>query len=199
MGVRDSFRLLIASGVFNILSESVWKFSSRFCLLFFFVCVCVHVGLHDFLAWFNTAKRKLVFNYWNVINSGNIRPWSSHNHYYKERSLGVMWDGQISYKLSHSVLYTDSYFVQIWLTYHITGILNVAFNILAFDRCEAIWLRLCLGPNEIYFVNSLAPLRFKLNCRWVISKLILVVNDWCISCETALIGVSVAHIYDKST
>ena len=48
-------------------------------------------------------------------------------------------------------------------------------------------------------VNSLTPGRFKANFRWVISKLILVVNGWGISCETALIWVSLDHTYDMST
>ena len=48
-------------------------------------------------------------------------------------------------------------------------------------------------------LNSLAPRRFKVNFRWVIFKLILVVNGWGISCGTALIWVSLDHTYDKST
>ena len=48
-------------------------------------------------------------------------------------------------------------------------------------------------------LNSLTPGRFKVNFRWVIFKLILVVNGWGISCETALIWVSLDHTYDKST
>ena len=55
---------------------------------------------------------------------------------------------------------------------------------------------------SIYMVsefNSLAPGRFKVNFRWVIFKLILMVNDWGICCETTLIWVSLDHTYDKST
>ena len=48
-------------------------------------------------------------------------------------------------------------------------------------------------------INSLTPGRFKVNFRWVIFKLILVVNGWGISCETALIWVWLDHTYDKST
>ena len=48
-------------------------------------------------------------------------------------------------------------------------------------------------------LNSLAPGRFKVNFRWVIFKLILVVIGWGISCETALIWVSLDHTYVKST
>ena len=47
--------------------------------------------------------------------------------------------------------------------------------------------------------NSLAPGRFKVNFRWVIFKLILVVNGWGISRETALIWMSLDHTYVKST
>ena len=39
----------------------------------------------------------------------------------------------------------------------------------------------------------------KLNFRWGIFKLILVVNGWGISCETTLIWVLLDHSYDKST
>ena len=48
-------------------------------------------------------------------------------------------------------------------------------------------------------INSLAPGRFKVNFRWVIFRLILVVNGSGISCETAIIWVSLDHTYDKST
>ena len=48
-------------------------------------------------------------------------------------------------------------------------------------------------------LNSLASEKVKVNFRWVIFKLILVVNGWGISCETALIWVSLNHTYDKST
>ena len=48
-------------------------------------------------------------------------------------------------------------------------------------------------------INSLAPGRFKVNIRWVNFKLILVVNGWGISCETAFICISLDHIYGKST
>ena len=47
--------------------------------------------------------------------------------------------------------------------------------------------------------NSLAPGGFELNFRWVIFKLIVVVHGWGISCETALIWMSLDHTYDKST
>ena len=40
--------------------------------------------------------------------------------------------------------------------------------------------------------NSLAPGRFKVNFGWVIFKLILVLNGWVISCETAL---WTAHVF----
>ena len=43
--------------------------------------------------------------------------------------------------------------------------------------------------------NSLAPGRFKVNFRWVKSA----VNGWGISCENALIWVSLDHTYDQST
>ena len=55
------------------------------------------------------------------------------------------------------------------------------------------------GTRWEHDLNSLSPGKFKLNFRWVIFKLILVVNGWGISCETALIRVSLDHTYDKST
>ena len=58
-------------------------------------------------------------------------------------------------------------------------------------------LHICVTLSQ--WVNSLSPGRFKVNFRWVIFKLILVVNGWGISCETALIWVSLDHPYDKST
>ena len=45
----------------------------------------------------------------------------------------------------------------------------------------------------------MAPGRFKVNFRWVNFKLILVVNGWGISRETALTWMSLDHIYGKST
>ena len=45
----------------------------------------------------------------------------------------------------------------------------------------------------------IGPWEIQSKFRWVIFKLILVVDDWGISCETALIGMSLDHTYDKST
>ena len=59
---------------------------------------------------------------------------------------------------------------------------------------ELQWLLLM-----VQFLNSLTCGRFKVNFRWVIFKLIFVVNGWGISCETALIWVPLDHTYDKST
>ena len=55
------------------------------------------------------------------------------------------------------------------------------------------------GTCCVCLFNSLTPGRFKVNFRWVIFKLILVVNGWGISYETALIWVSLNHTYDKTT
>ena len=59
------------------------------------------------------------------------------------------------------------------------------------------WVRIFLLTNRDF--NSLIPGRFKVYFRWVIYKLIFVVNGWGISCETALIWMSLDHIYGKST
>ena len=71
---------------------------------------------------------------------------------------------------------------------------------------HCIWLTSNIGLCNIHFIwhgsdmlNTLAPGRFKVNFKWVIFKLILVVNGWGISCGTALIWVSLDHTYDKST
>ena len=64
------------------------------------------------------------------------------------------------------------------------------------------WLRpgFRASPREQEnIVNSFVPGRFKVNFRWVIFKLTLVVNGWGISYETAFIWVSLDHTYDKST
>ena len=55
------------------------------------------------------------------------------------------------------------------------------------------------NEHSIVGFNSLAPGRFKVNFRWVIFKLISVVNGWGISCENTFIWVSLDHTYDKST
>ena len=57
---------------------------------------------------------------------------------------------------------------------------------------------MCLYQQPVS-LNSLAPGRFKVNFRWAIYKLILVVNGWGISCETDLIWASLDHAYGKST
>ena len=59
------------------------------------------------------------------------------------------------------------------------------------------WSYGSLAPDP--WLNSLTSGRFKVNFRWVVFKLILVVNGWDIYCETALIWVSLDHTYDKST
>ena len=56
-----------------------------------------------------------------------------------------------------------------------------------------------LHPEEKMLLNSLAPGRFKVNFRWVIFKLNLVVNGWGISCETAVRWMSLDLTDDKST
>ena len=48
-------------------------------------------------------------------------------------------------------------------------------------------------------VNSLAPMEFEWNLRHVIFKRILVIGGWGISCEIALIWISLDFTYDSST
>ena len=47
--------------------------------------------------------------------------------------------------------------------------------------------------------NSLAPGKFEWNFRHVIFKQILVINGWGISCEIALLWMSLVFTYDQST
>ena len=62
----------------------------------------------------------------------------------------------------------------------------------------ATYTRGFMGAGTCEF-NSLAPGRFKVNFRWVIFMLILVINGWVISCETALIWLSLDYTYGKSS
>ena len=57
----------------------------------------------------------------------------------------------------------------------------------------------CQWLSEWLGFNSLVPGRFKINFSSVIFNLILVVNGWGISCETALIWMSLDYTYNKST
>ena len=56
----------------------------------------------------------------------------------------------------------------------------------------------CRAVSDV-FVNSLAPGKFKWNFRYVIFKWILVVNGWHISCEIALIWMSLDFTDNQST
>ena len=51
----------------------------------------------------------------------------------------------------------------------------------------------------LQWVNSLAPGIFEQNVRWIIFKLILVIDSWCVSCEIALRWISLDLTDDKST
>ena len=51
----------------------------------------------------------------------------------------------------------------------------------------------------LYPINSLAPGKFEFNLRWVILKLILMIDCWVISCEIAVRWMSFDLTDDKST
>ena len=53
--------------------------------------------------------------------------------------------------------------------------------------------------SKIQILNSLAPGKFEWNFRYVIFKWILVVDGWGISCEIALISMSLDFADDQST
>ena len=55
------------------------------------------------------------------------------------------------------------------------------------------------GCQETCPINSLAPGKFEWNFRHVIFKQILVIDDWCFSCEIALTWKPQDLAYDKST
>ena len=56
-----------------------------------------------------------------------------------------------------------------------------------------------VGATQVPFLNSLAPGEFQENFRYVIFKRILVIDGWGISCEIALIWMSLDLNYEKST
>ena len=51
-------------------------------------------------------------------------------------------------------------------------------------------MTMCLGK---LWINSLSPGKFQRNVRWVIFKLILVINGWVISCEIVLRWILLDH------
>ena len=52
---------------------------------------------------------------------------------------------------------------------------------------------------EVYFFSSLAPGKFEWHFKYVILKQILVTDGWGISCEIALIWMSLDFTDDQST
>ena len=56
-----------------------------------------------------------------------------------------------------------------------------------------------LSEHRADFINSLAPGKFEWNFRYVIFKQILVIDGWGISCEIALIWMSLDITDDQST
>ena len=77
-------------------------------------------------------------------------------------------------------------------------------NGMALNRWQIIhylnrWWSSCMMPLGFSELNSLAPGRFEWNFRYVILKQILVIDGWGISCEIALIWMSLDIIDDQST
>ena len=56
-----------------------------------------------------------------------------------------------------------------------------------------------LGSNELILSHPLAPGKFEWNFKYVIFKQILVTDGWGISCEIALIWMSLDFTDDQST
>ena len=65
--------------------------------------------------------------------------------------------------------------------------------------CLSCLLFIASGGSGIFYANSLAPGRFEWNFRHVIFKQILVIDDWGISCEIALLWMSLDFTADQST
>ena len=61
----------------------------------------------------------------------------------------------------------------------------------------------CIGGTKPVLtdtkINSLAPRKFEWNFRLMIYKKVLVINGWGLSCEMALIWMSLDFTYDQST
>ena len=75
---------------------------------------------------------------------------------------------------------------------------NECYNSLAPGKF--VWnLRQVIFITRLQWVNSLAPGKFAWNFRQVIFKHILAIDDWGISCEIALIWMSLNFIDDQST
>ena len=65
--------------------------------------------------------------------------------------------------------------------------------------CQATSLTMTGTAGPDLNINSLAPGKFKWNFRYVIFKLILVIDGWGISCEIVLIWMSLDYTDDQST
>ena len=63
----------------------------------------------------------------------------------------------------------------------------------------ASWSQYCKYAELLGTLNSLAPGKFEWNLRYVIFKQILVIDGWGISCEIALIWMSLYFTDDQST
>ena len=77
-------------------------------------------------------------------------------------------------------------------------------SLLVHHLCDAKWLHESLLTHSQskfetwnFSLNSLAPGKFEWNFRYVIFKWILVIDGWGISCEIALLSMSLDFSYDK--
>ena len=67
-----------------------------------------------------------------------------------------------------------------WVCYH--AVWYTIYSIQQGSELTRIWIYVLLWID----INSLAPGRFQQHFRWVIFMFILVIDDWCISCEIAI-------------
>ena len=130
--------------------------------------------------------------YWSQLLSGESRgSWSSAN----RRCTNYIWviNNFIAYKGVTYIKYLmvgchDVVTLSNSLTWCYPGTMITKFN----------WCHVTLQLINIFF-NSLAPGRFEWNFRYIIFKRILVIDDGGISCQLALIWMSLDFTDDQST
>ena len=74
-----------------------------------------------------------------------------------------------------------------------------AYEPLPQQELTNIYTAVCLAITGPQWFNSLAPVRFEWDFRWLIFKLTLMISDWGVSCEIALWCMPLDLTDDKST
>ena len=114
----------------------------------------------------------------------------------------------ISYHSYHFVFFMKIFLMGIWYILHIfifcAEVGDISSSVVPprsgpiIDLLIKCW---CAGVWSLWhlFINSLAPGKFEWNFRYVIFKEILVIDGWGISCEIAVIWISLVFTDDQST